>query len=64
LFGPDGPFLRTVSRDRANQVNQVELVYYITHPDGRKQRLVHGFPMRYLYRFEAERLRGVCTDRS
>jgi len=47
---------RVVARDRANQVNQVELVYYVTHPDGRRERLVHAFAMRYLFRFEAEHL--------
>ena len=30
----------------------VELVYYVTHPDGWEERLVHSFPMRYLFRFE------------
>jgi SAM-dependent methyltransferase len=45
-----------VSRDRWNQVQQIELVYYVTHPDGRRERLVHAFPMRYLFRFEAEHL--------
>src|SRR5215475_6487572 len=45
-----------VSRDYANQINHVELIYYLTHPDGRKERLVHAFPMRYLFRFEAEHL--------
>lgn len=47
---------RIVARDYANQINQVELVYYVTHPDGRAERLVHAFPMRYLFRFEAEHL--------
>jgi SAM-dependent methyltransferase len=47
---------RIVSRDRFNQINQVELIYYVTHPDGREERLVHAFPMRYLFRFEAEHL--------
>jgi SAM-dependent methyltransferase len=47
---------RTVSRDYANQVNRIELVYYVAHPDGREERLVHAFPMRYLYRYEAEHL--------
>ena len=45
-----------VSRDEANQVNYVELIYYVTHPDGRQERLVQAFPMRYLFRFEAEHL--------
>jgi SAM-dependent methyltransferase len=45
-----------VSQDRAAQVNQVELIYYVTHPDGRAERLVHRFGMRYLFRYEAEHL--------
>jgi SAM-dependent methyltransferase len=57
---PDGRrvvrWAKIVSRDYFNQVNQVELIYYVTHPDGRQQRLVHAFPMRYLFRFEAEHL--------
>ena len=47
---------KIVSRDRLNQVQQVEILYYVTHSDGRLERLVHSFPMRYLYRFEAEHL--------
>lgn len=42
--------------DRANQVNRIELIDYVTHPDGGQERLVHGFPMRYLFRFETEHL--------
>jgi SAM-dependent methyltransferase len=45
-----------VSRDRWNQVQEFELIYYVTHPDGRCERLVHAFPMRYLFRFEVEHL--------
>lgn len=47
---------RIVSRDYFTQVNQVELIYDVTHPDGGRERLVHAFAMRYLYRFEAEHL--------
>lgn len=47
---------KIVSRDYASQINQVELVYYVTHVDGREERLLHAFPMRYLFRFEAEHL--------
>ena len=47
---------KTVSRDLFNQVIHVELIYYVTHPDGRQERLVHAFPMRYLFRYEAEHL--------
>ncbi len=57
---PDGRRVRRrhriVSYDRFNQVNQTELIYYVTHPDGRVERLVHGFAMRYLFRYEVEHL--------
>jgi SAM-dependent methyltransferase len=46
----------TMARDAANQINYVELIYYVTYPDGRQERLVQAFPMRYLFRFEAEHL--------
>jgi SAM-dependent methyltransferase len=48
------------SHDRFNQINQVELAYCVTHPDGREERLIHAFGMRYLYRFEAEHLLARC----
>jgi len=57
---PDGRRLsrtfRITSQDRATQANEVELIYHVTHPDGRTERLVHGFTMRYLFRYEAEHL--------
>jgi len=51
---------RIVSRDYGQQVQDVELIYYLTHPDGKKERLVHAFPMRYLFRYEAEHLLVRC----
>jgi len=51
---------KIVSRDRFNQINYVELIYYVTHPNGREERLVHAFPMRHLFRFEAENLLARC----
>lgn len=51
---------RIVTHDRFNQVNQVELIYEVTHPNGRTERLVHGFPMRYLFRYETEHLLARC----
>jgi len=47
---------KTASRDRFTQVSEYELVHYVTHPDGRKERLVHAFRLRHLFRFEAEHL--------
>jgi SAM-dependent methyltransferase len=57
---PDGRRItrrhKTIAHDRFSQVNQFELVYEVTHPDGRQEHLVHAFPLRYLFRFEAEHL--------
>ncbi len=49
-----------VNRDYFNQINYVEIIYYIEHLDHRKERLVHAFPMRYLFRYEAEHLLKRC----
>jgi SAM-dependent methyltransferase len=61
---PDGRTVlrrfRMVGRDLCRQVNDVEMIYYVTHPDGREERLVHRFPMRYLFRYEAEHLLARC----
>jgi SAM-dependent methyltransferase len=43
-------------RDRVNQIQQIELIHYVKHPDGREERLVQAFPMRYFFRFEVEHL--------
>jgi hypothetical protein len=51
---------RIVAHDRCNQVNHVELIYCITHPDGREERRIHAFAMRYLFRFEMEHLLARC----
>jgi hypothetical protein len=51
---------RVAARDYFNQVQDVELIYYVVHPDDRQERLVHAFPMRYLFRFEAEHLLARC----
>ena len=57
---PDGRRIirrhQTIAQDRFNQVNNFEVVYYVTHPDGREERLTHPFAFRYLFRFEAEHL--------
>ena len=47
---------KIVAQDRFQQVNQIELIYYITHADGREERRVHALSMRYLFRFELEHL--------
>jgi hypothetical protein len=48
--------MKTLATDRFTQVNDHELIYYVTHPGGREERLVHAFSLRYLFRFEAEHL--------
>ncbi len=48
--------MRMGGRDLFEQINDVELIYYVTHPDGRRERIVHAFRMRYLFRFEVEHL--------
>lgn len=47
---------KITAHDRFDQVNRVELIYDVTHPDGHEERLVHGFGMRYLFRYELEHL--------
>lgn len=51
---------RVISRDYFNQVTDNELTYYVTHPDGREERLVHRFHLRYVFRFEVEHLLARC----
>jgi len=51
---------RITARDYFNQIQDVDLIYYVTHLDGRQERLVHSFPMRYLFRFEVEHLLARC----
>lgn len=51
---------RLSKRDLFRQVNDVEMIYYVTQPDGGRERLVHAFGMRYLFRYEAEHLLARC----
>ncbi len=61
---PDGQRVRRTRRvtgiHRTEQVNDVELAYYITYPDGRAERLVQAFPMRWFLRFEIEHMLERC----
>lgn len=45
-----------LARDFFHQTQEVELIYRVTFPDGREERLVQRFKMRYLFRFEADHL--------
>jgi SAM-dependent methyltransferase len=57
---PDGRCVvrrhRIVRHDRFNQITDGELVYDVTHPDGRRETVTHAFRTRYVFRFEAEHL--------
>ncbi|MHA2427648.1 MAG: class I SAM-dependent methyltransferase [Candidatus Hermodarchaeia archaeon] len=60
----DGKTLRRTSRTTAFhrnlQYNEIEIIYYVSHPDGRTERLVQAFPMRYFFRYEIEHLLNLC----
>jgi SAM-dependent methyltransferase len=47
---------RCLARDLSSQILTAEMIYTVFHPQGREERLVHRFQMRYLFRFEAEHL--------
>ncbi len=51
---------RITLRDHFNQSQHIEEIFYVTHPDGHQERLVRNFPLRYLFRFEAEHLLVRC----
>lgn len=59
---PDGRSFRRTWRiaryHRAEQVNEIEFIYYVTHADGTRERIVEPFPLRYFFRFEVEHLLG------
>jgi SAM-dependent methyltransferase len=48
--------MKITAHDRFAQILDTELIYNVTHLDGRNERLVHPFRMRYLFRFEMEHL--------
>lgn len=57
---PDGRSFRRTWRiaayRRAEQINEIEFIYYLTHADATKERIVEPFPLRYFFRFELEHL--------
>jgi len=54
---------RTAAFHREQQYNDVEIIYYVSHTDGRIERLVQSFPMRYFFRYEVEHLLALCGFR-
>jgi SAM-dependent methyltransferase len=61
---PDGRKIKQTTRvvafHRAEQYNDIEITHYVTHPDGRKERLVQAFPFRHFFRYEVEHLLARC----
>ena len=51
---------RTVAFHPADQYNDVEIIHYVTYPEGRTERLVQAFPFRYFFRYEVEHLLARC----
>ena len=51
---------RVAAFHRAEQRNDVEMIFTIVHPDGRKERLVFAWPLRYFFRYEVENLLARC----
>ena len=51
---------RLAAFHRAEQRNDVEMIFSIKHRDGRQERLVFAWPLRYFFRFEVEHLLARC----
>lgn len=64
---PDGRRVKMRDRiaafHRGEQRNDVEMIYSVTHPDGRRERLVFAFTVRYFFRYEVEHLLARCGFR-
>jgi SAM-dependent methyltransferase len=54
---------RVVAFHRAEQRNDVEMIYGVTHLDGREERLVLAWTLRYFFRYEVEHLLARCGFR-
>ena len=54
---------RVAAFHRAEQRNDVEMIFSISHKDGRQERLVFAWPLRYFFRYEVEHLLGRCGYR-
>lgn len=54
---------RVVAYHRAQQRNDVDMIYAVRHPDGREERLVFAFTIRYFFRYEVEHLLARCGFR-
>jgi SAM-dependent methyltransferase len=64
---PDGRRVRIMERvtafHRAEQRNDVEMIFYVTDARGREERLVFAWTLRYFFRYEVEHLLARCGFR-
>ena len=54
---------RVAAFHRAEQRNDVEMIFSIRHRDGRQERMVFAWPLRYFFRYEIEHLLARCGFR-
>src|SRR5467141_4289664 len=51
---------RVAAFHRAQQINDVEMVFSVKHTGGREERLVFAWPLRYFFRYEVAHLMARC----
>jgi SAM-dependent methyltransferase len=54
---------RVAAFHRAEQINDVEMIFSVVHPGGRKERMLFAWPLRYFFRYEVEHLLARCGFR-
>jgi SAM-dependent methyltransferase len=54
---------RVAAFHRAEQRNDIEMIFSVEHADGRNERLVFAWPLRYFFRYEIEHLLARCEFR-
>jgi SAM-dependent methyltransferase len=54
---------RVTAFHRGLQRNDVEMIFRVTHPDGKQERLVMAWTLRYFFRYEVEHLLARCGFR-
>jgi SAM-dependent methyltransferase len=61
---PDGRHVQLAERvaafHRGVQQNDVEMIFRVTHPGGKQERLVMAWTLRYFFRYEVEHLLARC----
>ena len=64
---PDGRKVRIAERvkafHRAQQRNDVEMIFYVKDADGKEERLIFAWTLRYFFRYEVEHLLERCGFR-